>query len=43
VTLEETFEAAQAYLAPAGTLAVVLGEAAQIRSSLEALGPVETA
>jgi predicted Zn-dependent peptidase len=43
VTLEETFEAAQAYLAPAGTLAVVLGEAAQIRSSLAALGPVETA
>jgi zinc protease len=43
VTLEETFEAARSYLAPAGMLAVVLGEAAQIRDPLAALGPVETA
>ena len=43
VTLEETFEAAQRYLAPAGTLTVVLGDAAVIGTSLATLGPVESA
>jgi zinc protease len=43
VTLEETFAAARAYLAPAGMLAVVLGEAAEIAEPLATLGPVETA
>ena len=41
VTLEETFAAARRYLAPAGMLAVVLGDAAAIGDRLEALGPVE--
>jgi hypothetical protein len=41
-TLEETFEAARTYLAPAGMLAVALGEAAEIREPLATLGPVET-
>jgi zinc protease len=41
VTLEETFDAARAYLAPAGLLTVVLGEASAI--SLDAFGPVELA
>ena len=41
VTLEETFEAARAYLAPAGMITVVLGEAEQIGDRLGALGPVE--
>jgi hypothetical protein len=43
VTLEETFAAARTYLAPSGMLAVVLGEAADIRDPLATLGPVETA
>jgi zinc protease len=42
VTLDETFEAARTYLAPAGMLAVALGEAAEIREPLATLGPVET-
>jgi zinc protease len=43
VTLEETFEAARQYLAPAGMVTVVLGEASAIGGSLAALGPVESA
>jgi predicted Zn-dependent peptidase len=43
VTLEETFAAARAYLAPAGLISVVLGEAAEIADTLAALGPVESA
>jgi predicted Zn-dependent peptidase len=43
VTLEETFAAGRAYLAPAGMLAVVLGEAEKIGGPLAALGPVERA
>ncbi|HEY6746700.1 MAG TPA: pitrilysin family protein [Mycobacteriales bacterium] len=43
VTLEETFEAARRYLAPAGMVTVVLGEAAAVAGSLAALGPVESA
>jgi predicted Zn-dependent peptidase len=43
VTLDETFAAARTYLAPAGMLAVILGEAAEIRDPLATLGPVETA
>ena len=43
VTLEETFAAARTYLAPSGMLAVVLGEAAEIRDPLATLGPLETA
>ena len=41
VTLEETFAAAQAYLAPSRLLTVVLGEASAI--TLDAFGPVELA
>jgi zinc protease len=43
VTLEETFAAARSYLAPAGMVTVVLGEAAEIAGPLAALGPVEPA
>jgi zinc protease len=43
VTLEQTFEAAQQYLAPGGMVTVVLGEAAAIGGSLAAFGPVESA
>ena len=43
VTLEEAFEAARRYLAPAGMVTVVLGEAAAVSGSLAALGPVESA
>jgi zinc protease len=43
VTVEETFAAARSYLAPAGMVTVVLGEAARIGRSLETLGPVEPA
>jgi predicted Zn-dependent peptidase len=43
VTLEEAFAAARSYLAPAGMLAVVLGEAQRIADPLAALGPVESA
>jgi zinc protease len=43
VTLEETFAAARAYLAPSGMVAVVLGEASAIADPLAALGPVESA
>jgi predicted Zn-dependent peptidase len=43
VTLDETFAAARTYLAPSGMLAVVLGEAAEIRDPLATLSPVETA
>ena len=43
VTAEETFAAAQRYLAPAGLAAVVLGEASGIERGLAALGPVERA
>ena len=41
VTVEETFEAAQRYLAPANLVTVVLGQASGVRRPLEALGPVE--
>jgi predicted Zn-dependent peptidase len=41
VTLEDTFAAAQEYLAPSRMVTVVLGEASAIR--LDALGPVELA
>jgi zinc protease len=43
VTLEETFAAARAYLAPSGMVAVVLGEASAVADPLAALGPVESA
>lgn len=43
VTLEETFEAARRYLAPANFVTVVLGEAAAIGDRLGVLGPVELA
>jgi zinc protease len=41
VTLEETFAAAQAYLAPTGMVTVVLGAADEIGDRLAPLGPVE--
>jgi predicted Zn-dependent peptidase len=41
VTLEEAAAAARRYLAPAGMVTVVLGEAADISAPLGALGPVE--
>jgi predicted Zn-dependent peptidase len=43
VTLEETFAAARAYLAPANFVTVVLGEAAAVGDRLGVLGPVELA
>ncbi|MFL6129535.1 MAG: M16 family metallopeptidase [Mycobacteriales bacterium] len=43
VTLDEVSAAARRYLAPAGMVAVVLGEAAEIAEPLGALGPVELA
>jgi zinc protease len=41
VTLEEVSAAARKYLAPAGMVSVVLGEAAELVDALGALGPVE--
>jgi len=41
VTVGEAFEVAQAVLAPAGLVTVVLGDADQVASGLAVLGPVE--
>jgi zinc protease len=41
VTLDEVTAAARRYLAPAGMVTVVLGEAAGIGAAVGALGPVE--
>lgn len=41
VTLDEVSVAARRYLAPAGMVTVVLGEAAGIEAALGALGPIE--
>jgi zinc protease len=41
VTLDEVSAAARRYLAPAGMVTVVLGEAAEIEAALGALGPIE--
>ena len=41
VTLDEVSAAARRYLAPAGMVTVVLGEAAGIEAALGALGPIE--
>jgi len=43
VTLEEVSAAARKYLAPAGIVTVVLGEATGLADGLAALGPVEVA
>jgi predicted Zn-dependent peptidase len=43
VTIDEVQEAARRHLAPADLTAVVVGDAEQVGSTLEALGPIERA